>query len=123
MLDEEQRNHDLAGSLPKFMLTWGAPIGTMLGSILLPPPIKTIVWIAALLWMGAACLLNAKRCGRTHCRYTGPFFIAMSAPVGLHGFDIFSFGPDGWRWLGISVAVGGGGIWWATEKFLGKYKA
>jgi len=123
MLNEEQRNHDLAGSFPKFMLTWGTPIGAMLGAILLPPPSKTIVWIAALFWMGAACLLNAKRCGRTHCHYTGPFFIAMSAPVALHGFDIFSFGPDGWRWLGFSVAVGGGGIWWATELFFGKYKA
>jgi len=29
--------------------------------------------------MGTACILNARRCGRTHCRYTGPYYLAMIA--------------------------------------------
>ena len=42
--------------------------------------------------------------------------------VALHGFDILSFGPEGWRWLGITVGVGGGGLRCLTEKLLGRYR-
>jgi hypothetical protein len=31
--------------------------------------------------MGTACILNARRSGRTHCRFTGPYYLAMTAPV------------------------------------------
>jgi hypothetical protein len=48
----------------------------------LPPAyMRAAVWTAALLWMGTACILNSRRCGRTHCRYTGPYYVAMIAPV------------------------------------------
>jgi hypothetical protein len=46
--------------------------------------------------MGTACILNAKRCGRTHCRYTGPYYLAMIAPVGLLGSDPVSAGIYAW---------------------------
>ena len=46
-------------------------------------PLRAVVWTVALVWMGAACILNARRCGRTHCRYTGPYYLAMIAPVVL----------------------------------------
>ena len=48
----------------------------------------------------------------------------MTIPVALHGFDILSFGPEGWRWLGITVGVGGGGggLRCLTEKLLGRYR-
>ena len=40
----------------------------MLAGLFVPIPIRTVIWTAALLWMGVACILNGKRCGRTHCR-------------------------------------------------------
>lgn len=109
-----------AGSLA---LAWGLPIAAMLTAIALDPLIKTVVWIAALAWMGVACLLNARRCGRTHCYYTGPFFLVMTVPVALHGFAILPFGPEGWRWLGLAIGIGGGGLWCLTETVLGRYRA
>jgi hypothetical protein len=42
---------------------------------------RVVIWTIALIWMGAACVLNARQCGRTHCRYTGPYYLAMIAPV------------------------------------------
>lgn len=71
--------------------------------------------------MGAACLANAWRCGRTHCFYTGPFFLVIAAMALLHGFQIVPLGADGWRWIGIVTGVGGGGLWYLTERALGKY--
>ena len=118
----ERSDGDWATGVSGFMLAWGLPMAAMIGSVLVDPFIKTLIWIVALTWMGGARLLNARRCGRTHCFYTGPFFLFMIIPVALHGFDILSFGPEGWRWLGITVGVGGGGLWCLTEKLLGRYR-
>jgi hypothetical protein len=62
---------------------WGMPAAAMLLALLFEPKMRGIIWIAMLLWMGAACLVNARRCDRTHCRYTGPFFLAMAGLVVL----------------------------------------
>ncbi|WP_217808100.1 hypothetical protein [Oceanibacterium hippocampi] len=103
------------------MLFWGLPIAAMLAAIVAVHPLKTIVWATALVWMGAACLVNARRCGRTHCYFTGPFFLLMTIPVLLHGYHVFWLGTDGWKWLGIAVGVGGGGLWCLTEKLWGRF--
>ena len=113
---------DWAGRLSGLVLVWGLPIGAMLGAIALDPLPKTLVWMAALGWMGVACLLNARRCGRTHCYYTGPFFLIMILPVALHGFAVMPLGPDGWQWLGMAVGIGGGCLWCLTEAAFGRYR-
>ena len=114
-------NDDLLNNYQTFLLHWGLPIAAMVFAILLSHPMKTIVWVVALVWMGVACLINARRCGRTHCYYTGPFFLIMTLPVLLHGYQILYLGTEGWKWLGITVGVGGGGLWCLTEKIIGKY--
>jgi hypothetical protein len=72
--------------------------------------------------MGAACIMNALRCGRIHCYLTGPFFLLSAGAVLLHGFEIVWLGDNGWLLLGISlVVVGGGLLWYLPERLLGKY--
>ena len=117
----EQKSKDLLVDYKTFMLHWGLPIAAMVFAIFLNHPPKTLVWVASLFWMGGACIINARRCGRTHCYYTGPFFLFMTIPVLLHGYQIWWLGPEGWRRLGITVGIGGGGLWCLTEKIFGRY--
>jgi asparagine N-glycosylation enzyme membrane subunit Stt3 len=71
--------------------------------------------------MGMACILNARRCGRTHCRYTGPYYLAMIAPVLLLAAGIGSAGFYSSLILGILILAGSRAIWWATEHAWGKF--
>src|SRR6201987_2218028 len=77
-------------------LAWWIPNGVIIVSLFLPVPLRTVIWIIALVWMGTACILNAKRCGRTHCRYTGPYYLAMIVPVGVLGCDVVLAGIYAW---------------------------
>ena len=81
------------------------------GEKFVPHPAKTLAWIAALLWMGFACLVNTHRCSRIHCCYTGPVFLNMVISVFLHGFGVLSLGHEGWVWLGNTIGMGTAGIW------------
>ena len=80
-----------------------------------------VVWIIALAWMGTACILNARRCGRTHCRFTGPYYLAMIIPILALGTGLISIGLYGWLALGALIVFGSKAIWWATERVWGKF--
>src|SRR5687767_7821328 len=64
-----------------YTVAWVLPLALLLIGLLLTPSARMLVWTFALAWMGVACLLNARRCGRTHCRFTGPYFLLMIVPV------------------------------------------
>ena len=66
-----------------------------------------------------ACILNGRRCRRTHCRYTGPYYLAMIAPVIALG--IIASGTSVWIALGVIIIDGSKLIWWATERAWGKF--
>ena len=92
----------------------------MLAALFLPVPIRAVVWTVALIWMGSACILNARQCGRTHCRYTGPYYLAMIIPVLVIASSV-SASFYGWIVLGVVIVAGSGIIWWATEQAWGKF--
>ncbi|MEP2983264.1 MAG: hypothetical protein ABJN39_02420 [Sulfitobacter sp.] len=114
--------HDWLNTRLGSLLAWGLPIGAMLLAVPLADGPKTAIWVIALAWMGVACLRNARRCGRAHCRYTGPFLLAMTLPVLAYGVGALPLGSDGWRWLGLTIGVGATGIWWLSERILGRYR-
>src|SRR6266480_6186306 len=78
------------------LLAWWIPQAAILAGLFAPVAVRTAIWIIALSWMGTACILNAKRCGRTHCRYTGPYYLAMIAPVVVLGSGLVSVGIYAW---------------------------
>jgi hypothetical protein len=47
-------------------------------------------------------MLNARRCNRTHCRYTGPYYLAMIVPVVALGVGLITVGVLGW--VGMAMA-------------------
>ncbi len=121
-LTEETGQRDWVASSRTYIMAWGIPTAALVVGIALPTAARTIVWSTALVWMGAACILNALRCGRIHCYLTGPFFLLMAAVVLLHGLEILWLGPDGWLWLGLTlIVVGGGLLWYLPERLWGKY--
>jgi len=103
------------------LAAWWIPQAAVLAGLLVPVPIRAVLWIVALTWMGTACILNARRCGRTHCRYTGPYYLAMIAPVLVLASGIVSVDFYGWLVLAVLILAGAKIIWWATERAWGKF--
>lgn len=112
---------DWAGNFRAYALAWGVPSLAIIAGFSVDAPTRALVWSAALLWMGTACLMNARRCGRMHCRFTGPFYLALIVPVVLQGYGLVPLGPYAWWILGAVILFGGKIIWWATEATWGKF--
>ncbi len=94
---------DFAASTQTFLFFWGIPIAAMVLAAFLSPPASILLWAGALFWAGAACALNAYRCGRLHCYITGPLFLLAGLAILLAGFDMVPFRAT---WVLIIVAVG-----------------
>ena len=103
------------------LLAWWIPKVAIVAGLLASVPVRTMAWTVALAWMGAACILNAKRCGRTHCRYTGPYYLAMIVPVVVLGTSLVSAGPYAWLALACVILLGSRLLWWGTEHAWGKF--
>jgi hypothetical protein len=99
----------------------GFPQGAILAGLVIPVPARTAIWVTALIWTGTACLVNARRCNRTHCRYTGPYYPAMTAPVLALGLGLVSAVLYAWLILGCVIPLGSKLVWWATERARGKF--
>src|SRR5260370_17636091 len=76
-----QTSRDWLGNIHTSLLAWWVPKAAIIAGLFVPVPFRAVIWIIALIWMGTACILNARRCNRTHCRYTGPYYLAMIVPV------------------------------------------
>ena len=116
-----QSSRDWLRSPRTSLLAWWIPLAAIVAGLFLPVPARAAIWVAALIWMGTACILNARRCGRTHCRYTGPYYLAMIAPVLVLGTGIVSADFYGWLGLGVVILAGSRIIWWLTERAWGKF--
>ncbi len=113
---------DWVSSSRSFVIAWGLPIGAMVVARIGGEFAPAIVWPLALLWMGSACLLNARHCGRTHCYFTGPFFLVSAAVSLLYGLGIINLGPMGWPWLGGSIGFGAAALWFGSEAAWDKFR-
>jgi hypothetical protein len=116
-----QSSRDWLSSPRTNALAWWIPKAAVVVALFIPRPARTGIWIIALVWMGTACILNSRRCGRTHCRYTGPYYLAMIAPVLALASGVISVGFYGWLALAVLILGGSMTIWWATERARGKF--
>jgi asparagine N-glycosylation enzyme membrane subunit Stt3 len=116
-----QTSRDWLGSSHTNLLAWWLPHAAIIAGLFVTVSLRAVIWIIALIWMGTACLLNARRCSRTHCRYTGPYYLAMIVPVLVLAMGIASAGIYEWISLGLFIVGGSGLIWWATERTWGKF--
>lgn len=105
------------------MLLWGVPHTVFFIGIFTNPMLRTILWSSSLSIAGIACLINAFRCGRLHCFFTGPFYLVMAVLSLLYGVGILQFGQLGWLWIGGVVVIGGPILTRVPERIYGKYTA
>ncbi len=82
----------------------------------------TAVWTLAFTVGGGACLVNARRCGRRHCFYTGPLYLLAALGSLLYGLRILPLGPHGWTWILCIAAAGTLVACCGLEMLLGKYQ-
>src|SRR5712691_5501350 len=94
---------DWVGNARANILAWWIPKGAIIAALFAPGPVRAAVWTVALIWMGTACILNARRCGRTHCRYTGPYYLAMIAPVVVLASGLVTANFYGWLVLAVLI--------------------
>lgn len=104
-----------------FIVAWWLPILAMIVSASTGFGVVWI-WPISLAWMGMACLLNARHCGRRHCYFTGPFFLVMALVAGLYGAVALELGSNGWQYIGNFTVIGGLLLCCVPELIWGRYR-
>ncbi len=120
----DQRSTDHASQPLPFFVSWGLPVLILIASnffdAVVPFTVTVVLLSSALFWMGAACVLNARRCRRRHCFYSGPIFLLGSLAALLVGFQIVSLGQDGLV-IVVGVTLSLALSTYLTEPIFGKY--
>lgn len=78
----KSRNLEITGA--SAVLLWWLPVAALIVGANWQK-LTLLLWIPALLVMGAACLASTARCGRVHCYVTGPLFLLAAVYVALRG--------------------------------------
>jgi hypothetical protein len=116
----EQR--DVLCSGTKMFLFWCLPAFAFALGFFAWPAVRTVLWTLSLGFMGTLCLLNASRCGRIHCYFTGPFFILGAMASLGYGIGLLPFGPSGWKWIGNITIIGAIVLSAIPEFVFGRYR-
>ena len=62
-------------------------------------------WIPSFLIMGIGCLVNARRCSRLHCYFTGPVFVVAAIYVALAAANILPMSPGTFLVTVLAIAI------------------
>ncbi len=123
-MPKEKTHNDLVAKPTSFLLAWGIPLLILFSMNfaqgIIPIEAIILIMVGLLAWMGLGCILNARRCHRRHCYYSGPIFLIGAAGVLLVGFKVISIGPDGLFYIvnGTVVLVA---LTFVSELIWGKY--
>src|SRR5262245_43688092 len=107
---------------PSGFLLWCAPWLVFVLGFSVSPGLRTVLWTTSFAVMGEACLLNAARCGRVHCRCTAPFFVLAAITCLTYSLGLLPLGPSRWKWIGAGTVIGGLVLCCIPELFLGRYR-
>jgi hypothetical protein len=109
---------------PWCYLIWGAPVvassvaGQAYQASLFSLPVTGLVWVTAVAWIGTACFINGRSCGRIHCVIDGFAFPILSVLGALNVLSVTSFS---WNlfWGAFVVILTSS---FAAEAVFGKYQ-
>src|SRR5215831_5814150 len=116
------QQRDVLFSRTKMFFFWCLPSCAFALGFFVSPAFRTVLWTVSLGFMGAICLLNASRCGRIHCYFTGPFFIFSAAASLGYGIGLLPFGSSGWKWIGHITIIGAIVLSTFPECVFGRYR-
>lgn len=86
------------------LLFWCLPVIVLVaGDAWLPG--RGWLWTGAFALAATGCLLNATRCGRTHCYVTGPLFVLAALWSLLSAVGVAPLHPNKVMWVVIGVMV------------------
>ncbi len=115
-------SRDLVKSRYYLIVLWVLPQIIMLLSYLAETPLLGWVWASCLFIMGVGCVINAYRCGRLHCFFTGPFFILGASWSIAHEIGLITMDDNGWLIIGITMLIGGCSGTYIPEWIWGQYQ-
>ncbi len=102
----QQTAKDMVRQPLPFSLAWGIPIAILVSMNftrgVLPDAAIILIIAGTFLWMGSACVLNARRCGRLHCFISGPIFLIGAVGTLLTGFNVVTI-----PFLGVNEFISG----------------
>lgn len=113
---------DLAGSFKSLTLVWGAPILAIGIGLFMEGAVRSILWTIGTFVAGTACLINARGCGRLHCYFTGPFFIACAIATVAFQLGWFPLSATAWRVFGAGILIGGIVLYFVPEYIWGRFR-
>ncbi len=118
--DSDPQDKDLLASPSTRLLFW-LPWVVILIGIFIGGVTRTVLWTTGFGIAGAMCLLNASRCGRRHCFYTGPLYLLAALASLLLGTRVLPMGEYGWDWILYTTVALSLFFCFILEKILGKY--
>jgi hypothetical protein len=83
---------------------------------------RTTVWVVCYATIGIGCIVNALRCGRIHCYFTGPLFLLLALLALLFGLGIAPLGRWGWNIISAAALVGAILFCCLLEAYFGRYR-
>lgn len=88
-MSDQRRQTDIANKPLPYAIVWGIPIAALISTNFLQSTVSfaalVLIMAGALAWMGLGCIINAARCGRLHCKFSGPIFMIGAMAVLLSG--------------------------------------
>lgn len=112
---------DLLHHRGSLWLLWVAPWVLIVACGSAGNVVHTAAWTLAFAVMGGACIANARRCGRRHCFFTGPWFLLAALAALLFGAGVLPLGAHGWNWIIGAAAAGATLACCGVEPWLGRY--
>jgi hypothetical protein len=100
-------------------LIWGVPVALL---VISPERYFVVAWPTLVTFMGVVCLINAHRCGRIHCYFTGPFFLLLAGVGVLYGLGVLPLGARGWSKLSLALLIGSAVLLYVPERTFGRYQ-
>ncbi len=112
---------DLTRRKVQRLVLWQLPLIVFVAGSFVGTVWHTILWTTALTVAGTACIVNAARCGRLHCYFTGPFFLLGAIVTFTYGLGVLPLGPGRWGAIGLIVALGSCFLFFVPEWRWGKF--